>query len=136
MSSLGSSALRRDEYSPRHLEFSGMSQCVAVGDTVYLSGQASIGPDGVMLETSDAATQAEQIFENMGLALEGVGCSLKHVVKLTCFLVNAADYAAYSEVKSKVFEGGSPAGSVVVVAGLLDPRMRLEVEAVAVSDRR
>lgn len=129
----GGNGIRRDRFSPKHLDYAGMSQCVAVGDTVYVSGQAAIGPDGVMLDSADAGVQAEQVFENMRLALEGVGLSLQHVVKVTCFLTEAADYPAYAEVKERLFEGNSPAGSAVVVAGLLDPRMRLEVEAVAVT---
>jgi 2-iminobutanoate/2-iminopropanoate deaminase len=52
------------------------------------------------------------------------------VVKLTCYLTDAAHFAAYAKVKASVFPAEAPA-STTVIAQLLDARLLLEVEAVA-----
>jgi len=121
----------RLEFSPDGLAFPGMSQCVRVGDTAYVSGQVSLGPDGALLGRDDAAIQSEQCFVNLSNSLDGVGMTLQDVVKLTCYLADLSHYPAYASAKAKFMREVSPAATAVVT-GLLDPGFCLEIEAVAV----
>jgi 2-iminobutanoate/2-iminopropanoate deaminase len=117
------------DYLPRA---PGMSQGARAGNTVYLSGQVAFGPDGLVGE-GDAQAQAEQIFHNIEQVLQATGATFEDVVKLTCFLVGAEAYAGYAAVKTKYVAADGPAGTAVLVAGLLDPRLLMEVEVVAVT---
>lgn len=115
-----------------HLRFAGMSQAIRHGQTVTVSGQVALGPDGAVVGEGDIRVQAEQCFANLEGVLHAAGAAPRDVVKLTCFLVNGADYPGYAEVKAARFGDVAPASTCVVVAALLDPRLLLEVEAVAV----
>lgn len=116
-----------------HLTFPGMSQAVRRGDVVVVSGQVALGPDGLVGD-GDAAAQAAQCFANLRAVLEAAGSSLASVARLTCFLTDAADYPAYAAAKAAALDGAEPGGTCVVVSALLDPRMLIEIEAIAFAD--
>jgi enamine deaminase RidA (YjgF/YER057c/UK114 family) len=67
-------------------------------------------------------------------ALARAGAEPRHVVRTRTYLVDAADAEAVGAVHGAVFGDVRPASTMVVVAGLLDPRWRVEVEAEAVLD--
>jgi enamine deaminase RidA (YjgF/YER057c/UK114 family) len=117
------------------MTFPGMAQAVRVGDTIVLSGQVAFDETGALVGEGDAATQAEQCFVNIERLLEQAGASLADVVKLTCFLADVSAYAGYAEAKLRRFPAEGPAGTAVVVARLLDERLLMEVEAMAVVGR-
>ena len=94
----------------------------AFGDVV---GRLLVGGD-------DALAQSEQIFRNIERLLGKAGASLDDVALLRCFLTDAKHFEGYSAVKRRYFSSDPPAGTTVIVAGLLDPRLLLEVEVVAV----
>jgi len=112
----------------------GMSQVVRAGNTLYISGQVGLDESGGVAE-NDADAQAVQIFENLKACLDASGASFDDIVKLTCFCVSVDDYAAYSKVKKQHVDSDGPAGTAVIVKALLDPRLLIEVEAVAVLER-
>jgi reactive intermediate/imine deaminase len=114
------------------LAFAGMSQAVRDGDLVVLSGQVALDPAGEVVGEGDWDAQAEQALTNLEAALAAAGASNEDVVKLTCFLCDAEGYPAYAEAKGRRFAATAPASTCVIVAGLLDPRLLLEVEAIAV----
>jgi enamine deaminase RidA (YjgF/YER057c/UK114 family) len=66
-------------------------------------------------------------------ALEEAGAALVDVVRTRLFLVDAADAPAVSAAHGEAFGDVRPAATMVVVAGLLDPRWRVEIEAEAVT---
>lgn len=121
-----------ERFDPPGLAFPGMSQAVRHGDLIHLSGQVAFAPDGALVGEGDAAAQAKQALANLGAALGAAGATVEDVVKLTCFLVDAADYPAYAAAKAELFAEVAPASTCVVVEALLDPRLLLEVEAVAI----
>ena len=110
----------------------GMSQATSFGEHVFVSGQVAWGADGEVVGEGDSRAQAEQVFVNLERVLGATGCSLADVVKLTCYLTDAAHFDGYAEVKARRYPDRGPASSTVVVAALLDSRLLLEVEAVAV----
>jgi enamine deaminase RidA (YjgF/YER057c/UK114 family) len=109
----------------------GMSQAIRKGKDVFLSGQVALDEGGNVVGVGDAAAQCEQIFRNVERLLGKAGATLDDVVRLTCYLTHADHFPAYAAAKRRIFKADPPAGTSVVVAGLLDPRFLLEVEVVA-----
>jgi enamine deaminase RidA (YjgF/YER057c/UK114 family) len=113
----------------------GFSRALRVGERVLVSGTAPIAPDGSCFE-GDAYSQARRCFEIAREALEALGSSLDDVVRTRMYLVDAADWEAVGRAHGEVFRGIDPAATMVVVAGLLDPRWRIEIEVEAQGEPR
>lgn len=109
----------------------GFSPATKLGNMVFVSGHTGTGPDG-KVAGPDCKTQTEQVFRNIEAALTAAGAKMTDVMKITCFLVNEADYPAYTAVRSQVFPNDPPASSSVIVKALVRPELLVEVEAVAV----
>jgi enamine deaminase RidA (YjgF/YER057c/UK114 family) len=109
----------------------GFSRAIRVGDRVLLSGTGPVWPDGSC--DPDAFAQATRCFEIAGSALSDLGASLRDVVRTRMYLLDAADWEAVGRAHSASFAAVRPAATMVVVAGLLDPRWRVEVEVEAVA---
>ena len=110
----------------------GFSRAVAVGDRVIVSGTAPVWPDGSV--DPDPFAQAERCLAIIEEALTEAGAGLADVVRTRIFLVDAADAGDVSAAHGRAFADVRPAATMVVVAGLLDPRWRVEIEAEAVLD--
>lgn len=108
----------------------GFSRAVRVGGTVAVSGTAPVWPDGSV--DPDPAVQARRCWEICLTALEELGGTVADVVRTRQYVVDAADGDAVGAVHGEVFGGVGPASTMVVVAGLLDPRWKVEVELDAV----
>jgi len=108
----------------------GFSRAVRVGSTVAVSGTAPVWPDGEV--DPDPAVQARRCWEIALAALAEVGGTPADVVRTRQLLVDVADADAVGAVHGEVFADVRPASTMVVVAGLLDPRWRVEVELDAV----
>jgi enamine deaminase RidA (YjgF/YER057c/UK114 family) len=108
----------------------GFSRAVRVGDTVCVSGTAPVWPDGHV--DPDAGVQARRCWEIAVAALEELGASVADVVRTRQYVVRADVADAVGAVHGEVFGDVRPASTMVVVAGLLDPRWLVEVEADAV----
>jgi enamine deaminase RidA (YjgF/YER057c/UK114 family) len=109
----------------------GYSRAVREGALVHVAGTAAIYPDGVE-PPADAYAQAKRCLEIIGEALHEVGAAAKDVVCTRVFLVRAADWEDVGRAHGEVFGDVRPATSFVVVAGLLDERWLVEIEAEAV----
>ena len=110
----------------------GFSRAIRIGDRVLVSGTAPIRPDGTV--DPNPATQMRLCLEIVGAALAEAGAALTDVVRTRTYLVDAADAEAVGGVHGEVFGGTRPASTMVVVAGLLDPRWKVEVEVEAQID--
>lgn len=108
----------------------GFSRAVRVGDLVAVSGTAPMWPDGSV--DPDPAVQARRCLEIALAALAELGGHVDDVVRTRQYVVAAADAEAVGAVHGEVFGEVRPASTMVVVAGLLDPRWRYEVEVDAV----
>ncbi len=108
----------------------------AAGRIVVTAGQIGWNPVTGVFETDDFAAQVAQTFRNLRAVLAEGGARAEDVVRLTWYVTDRDAYlasvreigAAYREVFGRHF----PAMAVVVVAGLLEPRARVEIEATAV----
>src|SRR3954451_9128648 len=108
----------------------GFSRAVRVGSVVAVSGTAPVWPDGSV--DPDPAAQARRCWEICLAALTDLGGSVAHVVRTRQYVVSAGDAAAVGAVHGEVFRDVRPASTMVVVAGLLDRRWKVEVELDAV----
>jgi enamine deaminase RidA (YjgF/YER057c/UK114 family) len=108
----------------------GFSRAVRVGDHVFVAGTAPVWPDGDV--DPDVAVQARRCLEIIAEALAEAGATLADVVRTRTYLVDAADGEAVGRVHGSVFAGVRPASTMVVVAGLLDRRWKVEIEAEAI----
>jgi len=111
----------------------GFSRAVRVGDRVLVSGTAPVWPDGSC--DPDPEAQARRCLEIVVDALGQLGAGVKDVVRTRIYLVDAADWEAVGRAHGEVFGSVGPAASMVVVAALLDPRWKVEIEAEAVVGR-
>lgn len=96
---------------------------------MLVSGTAPVWPDGSCPD--DAALQARRCFEIIETALAAAGAKMTDVVRTRMYLVRVADGEAVGNEHGRAFGAVRPAATMVVVAGLLDPRWRVEIEAEA-----
>ena len=108
----------------------GFSRAVRVGDLVHVSGTAPVWPDGSCPD--DAGVQARRCLEIILAALSEAGAGAGDVVRTRMYLTDAADADAVGAAHGEVFGDVRPAATMVVVAALLDPRWKVEIEADAV----
>ena len=107
----------------------GYSRAVVAGDWVFVSG--TTGFDYVTMNISDdVVAQAEQCLQNIAKALAEAGCTLDDVVRVNYVLPNGADFEPCWPVLRQHFGKAKPA-AMVITAGLLDPRMKIEIEVTA-----
>jgi enamine deaminase RidA (YjgF/YER057c/UK114 family) len=123
--------LRVSSGSPYEGEI-GFSRAVRVGERVLVAGTAPVWPDGSCPD--DAGTQAARCLEIIETALRSAGASMADVVRTRMFITDAADGDDIGRAHGVVFGDVRPVATMVVVAGLLDPRWKVEIEAEAVID--
>lgn len=111
-------------------ELYGYARAIVAGDRVIVSGTAPIWPDGSC--DPDAGAQARRCLEIIGTALSEAGSSFDEVVRTRIFVTDAAFRDPVGSAHAEKFSSCQPATSMVVVAGLLDERWKVEIEAEAI----
>lgn len=113
-------------YEPEY----GFSRAVRVGDRVLVAGTAPIPHPGE--EVADTAyRQMLRCGQIIVSALEEAGASAESVVRTRMYLTNAADADEVGRAHREIFGAAAPAATMVVVAALLDPAWKVEVEVEA-----
>ena len=107
-----------------------LSPGVRVGEFLFTSGNVANDANGNLVGPGDCEAQSRQVMSNIRAIVEAAGASMSDVVKITCFLTDVNDYAAYGRVRSETFSSSPPASSTVIVAALVRPEFLVEVEAV------
>jgi enamine deaminase RidA (YjgF/YER057c/UK114 family) len=107
----------------------GYSRAVVVGDWVFVAGTTGFDY-ATMTIADDVEAQTEQCFQNIASALAQAGCTLDHVVRVNYVLPDGRDFEACWPVLRKYLGKAKPA-AMVITAGLLDPRMKIEIEVTA-----
>jgi enamine deaminase RidA (YjgF/YER057c/UK114 family) len=105
----------------------GFSRAVRVGNMVHVSGTGPVGAD-----EADAATQTRHTLEIIRAALEKAGARMEDVVRTRMYLTHVEDWEAVGRMHGEFFGTIRPAATMVVVAKLLNPAWRIEIEADAV----
>ncbi len=108
----------------------GYSRAVVQDGWVHVAGTTGADPKtGAIPE--DVVEQARLAFGIIGAALAEAGAGFEDVVRVTYFLTDAGDFPALMPVFGEVFGDIRPAATAVVVAGLVDPAMKIEIEVTA-----
>ena len=115
--------------SPYEAQF-GFSRAVRVENRIIVSGTAPVEPDGTSTR-GDAAAQTRRCFAIILKAIEELGGSAGDVVRTRMYITDPADADAVGAVHGELFRDVRPASTMVVVAGLLRPEWRIEIEAEA-----
>jgi enamine deaminase RidA (YjgF/YER057c/UK114 family) len=108
----------------------GYSRAVAAGDFVFVAGCTSV--DGAQfVHGDDAYAQTEQALRNVADALDRLGLGLADVVSTRIYVTDIARWEEYGRAHGAAFGDIMPAATMIEISALVDPRMLVEVEAVA-----
>lgn len=105
---------------------------IRVGNLVYASGQLGTRPN----PDTTIQGQTRQALENTARVFEAAGTNMAHALKCTIFLVDVNDFAAMNQVYRSFFPDAPPARTTVVVAALVVPGAKIEVECLAAMPER
>jgi enamine deaminase RidA (YjgF/YER057c/UK114 family) len=115
--------------SPFERDF-GYSRAVVDGDLIFISG--TTGYDyATMTIPEDVADQARNIAKTFAAVLKEAGASLADIVRLQTFVTHRDHCEPVTRVQGEIFRDIRPAASIYVIAGLLRPEMKVEIEATA-----
>ena len=108
----------------------------AQGRLVFVAGQIGWDPQTCVFETDDFVGQVGQALRNVLAVLGEAGARPEHLVRMTWYVTDRAAYMADTRALGRVwrdtFGRHYPAMTLVIVAGLLEERARVEIEATAV----
>ena len=123
---------KKQIHSPKAPDAIGpYSQAIAVGNTVYLSGQIPLQPETMELLEGDLSQQTHQVFKNLSAVAAAAGGKLSDMVKLTIYLTDLTAFPIVNEIMEQYFSQPYPARATVGVQAL--PKgAQLEIEAVMV----
>ena len=109
----------------------GYSRAVRAGDLLFVAGTTAIDEDGVVRGIGDAGAQTAFVLDRIEAALAAAGASLLQVVQTRMFITDVSRAEEIGRAHGERFAAHPPASAMVAVAALLDPRMLVEIEAVA-----
>jgi enamine deaminase RidA (YjgF/YER057c/UK114 family) len=109
----------------------GYSRAVRCGDLLFVAGTTAANEDGVVLSPGDAAGQVHAIADIMERALTGAGASIEQVVQTRMYVTDISRADEIGRAHAERFGAAPPVTAMVQVAALMDPRMLVEIEAVA-----
>ncbi len=112
------------------------SHAVRAGDTIYVSGQASLDADKQLVGPGDVVAQTRRVLENMRAVLAAAGATLDDVVKVTVYLRDREDRGHVNEVRRAYFGPNRPASTLVEVNRFPIDGMLVEMDAIAVVQNR
>ena len=104
----------------------GFSRAVRIGNVVHVSGTGPVGADDL-----SPAEQTRTVLKLIEAALTQAGATFEHVVRTRIFIAHAEDWEEIGRAHGEVFATIRPAATMVVAA-LLNPKWRVEIEAEAV----
>jgi len=108
----------------------GYSRAVAAGDYIFVTGSTSVSR-GEIVHEGNAGAQLTQAIANVEAALVKLGAALTDVVRTRLFVTDITRWAEIGEAHKAAFGDVLPATTMVQVAALIDPRLLVEIEAVA-----
>jgi reactive intermediate/imine deaminase len=109
------------------------TDAVKAGNTIYVSGQASVDEQGRLVGRGDVVAQTRKVLDNMKLALAAAGATLDDVTKVTVYLANVDDRPKVNEVRKEYFRDNRPASTLIEISRFAIEGMLIEIEAIAVT---
>jgi 2-iminobutanoate/2-iminopropanoate deaminase len=126
---LAAPALAAQDRRPVGTSSPTLTPAIVVGKTVYGSGQLGMSRDK---PDSTIQGQTRLALENIKRVFEQAGATMASAAKCTVFLTDVKDFAGMNEVYRTFFPSAPPARSTVVVAALVVPNAKVEIECIAV----
>ena len=108
----------------------GFTRAIRAGNVVAVSGTVGAEADGSVKE--DAGEQADRCFELIRQHIEALGGHMGDVVRIRMFVTDIKYADSVSAAFSRALKATRPTGTLVAIAGLYDPRWKVEIEADAV----
>ena len=108
------------------------SNCLVVGEQIFLSGITSSGPDGKAIGGNSLEAQARAVMEKIRHLIEAAGGSMADVVKITVYVTDISRRAELGKVRNEFFPGTKPCSTMVEIKGLVSPDLLIEIDAVAI----
>jgi len=105
-----------------------ISAAVRAGDFVFASGQAALADDGSVID-GGIVPQTHKTIERLLSAFKDAGCEAADVVKVTVWLDDPRDFAAFNRVYTEYFGKALPARSTLVSALVVDAKVEIEATA-------
>ena len=109
--------------------FSHYCHVVRAGDHVWLSGMVGMTADGEVPE--DTVEQFRLAMATIDNCLRQAGGRPDQVVKVQVFLTDISERGAINPIRQEYFGDHRPASTLLEVSALVDPRLKVEIEAVA-----
>jgi len=107
----------------------GYSRAVRVGSHIYISGTTATAPDGSLVGRGDAYVQTVQALDNIERALGALGSERADIVRVRVYVTDLGDFEAIARALGERFGEVRPANTLVQVAALIDPAMKVEIDA-------
>ncbi len=107
------------------------TDAVRFGDLLFISGIAPVDENLNLVGGDDVAAQTRRLFENMDRILKAAGASFGDILKVTVYLTDVNDRQAVNVVRQEFFGGSRPASTLIGIAQLVVPGMKVEIDAVA-----
>ena len=109
---------------------------VKAGELLFLAGQVALDENGDLVGKGDVGTQTRQAFQNIGRILKSAGATFGNVVQVTTYLVGRESVQPYLDARTAIFDeayptGEQPPNTLLVIDGLFDEEMLIEVVIVA-----
>jgi reactive intermediate/imine deaminase len=117
----------------------GYSQLAAVagGKIVFIAGQVALDKSGNVVGKDDFRAQVRQVFENLKAAVEAAGGDFRDIIKLNSYFLDLSQLPEFREVRDKYISlKNPPASTAVQVPRLFRPELLVEIEAVAVVNKK
>lgn len=108
------------------------SNCLVVGDTVYVSGQHAGAPGGGILGDGSMLDQTRQALKKIKAIVEAAGATMADIVKLTVYVTDISKRAEVSAARREFFSGDFPCSTLVGITALAAPGLLVEVDATAI----
>ena len=112
------------------LPFSHYCHVVRAGKHIYLSGAVGIAPDGSIPSTTPE--QFKLTLQSLDNCLRYAGGQAEHIVKVNVYMTRIDERALINPLRQTYFGQHRPASTLVEVSALVDPRLSVEIEAIAV----
>jgi enamine deaminase RidA (YjgF/YER057c/UK114 family) len=112
----------------------GFSRVVRAGSVVVVAGTTSVGPDGEIVGETPYE-QAAEILQKLSHELGRVGARLTDVIQTRIYVTDISRADEVGRAHAEAFGAARPAMALVEVSALYDPRMLVEIEALAVVER-
>jgi len=107
----------------------GYSRAIRAGNHIYVSGTTATAADGSIVGLGDAHAQTVQTLDNIERALTALGSRREDIVRLRVFVTDIGDFDAIGRALGERFGEVRPAATLVQVVALVDPAMKVEIEA-------